>query len=1046
MRFSTKRIAAGRTPLQASCSLIAKADALACFWTSLRAEMPRRKWKFTRRVAKRVSMGAQNAMELVRLGRLTPRDDTPYEILHVGDIYRLRRYTLQDNPEVPRVGGPLLLIPPLMLTAEIYDVSPELSAVTRLRDNGIDAWTIDFGAPEDEEGGMHRTLDDHVKAVAEAVGVVRELTGKDVHLAGYSQGGMFAYQAAAFLRSKGLASLITFGSPVDIHANAPFNSTAAERLALATRKMVELSLERIEGIPGTLSSVGFRILTPGKEALQLFDFVRKLHDRNALAKRETRRRFLGGEGFVAWPGPALRQFVDEFVIHNRLVSGGLVIDGRSVTLADIDCPILIFVGSRDDFARPPSVRAIRRAAPEAEIFEVVLAAGHFGLVVGSTSLTQTWPTVSEWLKWRVGDGPRPSLVPMADRAIEIDEDGDELGGFDPIVDVDLFYDTVSHAAKAAWSQLGHWTEDLASAAESLRWQLPRLSKLRRLEPHTRTSVGKLLAEKAEQSPEETFFLWQGRAFSYRQADIRIDNIVRGLIKCGVRPGTRVGVLMGVRPTYLSLVTAVNRIGAVSVLMEPETETDAIRQAVELGEIGFLVADPNHAARAQEAFDAEVLVLGGAGTARKVPPGCVDMEAIDPDRVALPDWYRPNPGRASDLSMILFSAGRFERSRAARITNRRWAFAAYGAAAAATLTPHDTVYSCLPLHHPSGILVSVGAALVGGARIALAPSFSPDIFWDEVRRYGATVAFYAGGIFRELVDAPVSPSEHVNPLRLFAGSGMRKDVWRRLSDRFGVGVLEFYASTEGNLVLANASGEKVGALGHPLPGSAELALVRYDLAGQEFVRKDGGYLVACDTDDPGVLLAKIDATHPSSAFEGVREQRGMSRVRRDVFEPGDRWFVTGDLMRRDSSGDYWLIDRVADMIPTPSGYVSTRSIEDALYQTPGVRLTAVYGLPAVEGAMEVVAAALVMADGAVLDLVRLNQVVTGELSDVERPRVIRVVADIPLTTGYRPKKNPLRRAGLPSNTPTYVYDLDKGEYVDLKSDTGATVADSLALEA
>lgn len=984
-------------------------------------------------------------MELVRLGRLTPRDDTPYEILHVGSVYRLRRYTLADNPEAPQVGGPILLIPPLMLTAEIYDVAPELSAVAVLRSSGIDPWVIDFGAPEDEEGGMHRTLDDHVKAVAEAVGIVRKLTGKDVHLAGYSQGGMFAYQAAAYLRSEGLASVITFGSPVDIHANAPFSSNAAERLAIAARKMLELSLDRIEGIPGTLSSVGFRMLTPGKEALQVFDFVRKLHDRNALAKRETRRRFLGGEGFVAWPGPALRQFVDEFVVHNRLVSGGLVIDGRSVTLADIDCPILIFVGRRDDFARPPSVRAIRRAAPDAEIFEVMLSAGHFGLVVGSTSLTKTWPTVSEWLRWRGGNGSRPALLPVPDQPVEHDEEADEFGGFDPIVDVDLFYDTVSHAAKAAWSQLGHWTEDLAGAADSLRYQLPRLSKLRRLEPHTRTSVGKLLAEQAERSPDETFFLWQGRAFSYREADIRVENIVRGLIKCGVRPGTRVGVLMGVRPTYLSLVTAVNRIGAVSVLMEPETEADAIRQAVDLGEIGFLVADPKHAARAREAFDADVLVLGGAGTARKVPPGCVDMEAIDPDRVMLPDWYRPNPGRASDLSMILFSAGRFERSRAARITNRRWAFAAYGAAAAATLTPRDTVYSCLPLHHPSGILVSVGAALVGGARIALAPRFSPDIFWEEVRRYGATVAFYAGGIFRELADAPVSPSDHVNPLRLFAGSGMRKDVWRRLSDRFGAGVLEFYASTEGNLVLANASGEKVGSLGRPLPGSAEIALVRYDFAAQEFVRVEGGYLVACDVDEPGVLLAKVDATHPSSAFEGVREQRGMSRVRRDVFEPGDRWFVTGDLMRRDSRGDYWLIDRVADMIPTPSGYVSTRLIEDALYQVPGVRLAAVYGLPALTGSMEVVAAALVMSAGAVLDTARLNEIATRELSDVERPRVVRVVADIPLTTGYRPTKNPLRQAGLPSATPTYVYDVDAGEYVDLQGEVGASVVESLSLE-
>src|SRR5690606_29490875 len=100
-------------------------------------------------------------------------------------------------------------------TAEIYDVSPELSAVARLVEAGLDPFVVDFGAPEEEQGGMDRTLDDHVRGVAWAVERVAELTGRATHLAGYSQGGMFAYQAAAYLGSRHVASVITFGSPVD---------------------------------------------------------------------------------------------------------------------------------------------------------------------------------------------------------------------------------------------------------------------------------------------------------------------------------------------------------------------------------------------------------------------------------------------------------------------------------------------------------------------------------------------------------------------------------------------------------------------------------------------------------------------------------------------------------------------------------------------------------------------------------------------------------------------------------------------------------------
>src|SRR5262249_46370113 len=137
------------------------------------------------------------------------------------------------------------------------------------------------------------------------------------------------------------------------------------------------------------------------------------------------------------------------------------------------------------------------------------------------------------------------------------------------------------------------------------------------------------------------------------------------------------------------------------------------------------------------------------------------------------------------------------------------------------------YCCMPLHHPSGLLVAAGAALAAGARLALATRFEASVFWSEVRSYGATVAFYAGEMCRELVNAPSTPAERNSSLRLFAGSGLPAGVWRRLVDRSGASVLEFHASTEAPVVLANAAGVKVGALGRPLPGSSDIALVAFD---------------------------------------------------------------------------------------------------------------------------------------------------------------------------------------------------------------------------
>lgn len=969
-----------------------------------------------------------NAAEIVRVGRLTAPHRTAYEVVHSDRMYSLRRYQGIERDEA-EARVPLLLVPPLMVTSEIYDMSPDVSAVSYLLGQGVDVWLIDFGAPEQVEGGMKRTLDDHVRAVDDAIQRVHDACARDVHLAGYSQGGMFCYQAAAYRRSEGLASIITFGSPVDIRKNTPvpMSDQVAEKLIGGLRTVIERPLNELEALPGFLTSIGFKMVSPKKELQQVVDFVTKLHDRQALEKRETRRRFLGGEGFVAWPGPALRTFIDEFIVANRMASGGFVIDGRTVTLSDLTCPILFFVGLTDDIAKPAAVRAIHGAALNSDVHEVGIRAGHLGLVVGSKALGQTWPTVTGWMGWVDEGGELPELL-REEAGREPIEDIDDLAFDELDLDVEDFYDFATDAVEQALKSVGRVSEDVTAAIDTLRWQLPRLSRLRKIRSDTLVSLGRELAEKAEHMPDATFFLWKGRAFSYADADRRVDAIVKGLFEIGVKPGDRVGVLMRGRPTYLSIVAALNRMRATAVLLSPEMKRLSLGRALEIGGVSMLIADPENAPAAREAYEGPVFALGGPyGPARQVPEGVVDMEAIDPERVRLPADYTPNAGRASDEAMVLFTAGRAEEPRAARITNRRWAFSALGAAASCSLDPNDTVYCVLPLHHAAGMLVAVGGALVGGSRLALAARFAPEHFWNEARRYGATVVFYAGEMCRALVDAPPEVNDAKNPVRLFAGSGMRRDVWERLQQRFKVGVLEFYATTEGNAVLANASGEKVGALGRPLPGATDMSVALYRFESDDFVRDEQGFVQRAGVDQPGMLIARVDRGHPMAGFDGyLDEATTRERVAHDVFERGDAWFLTGDLVRQDADGDYWYVDRLSDTVRTPSGPVFTREIEDLLYRRPDVAMVTVSGraLPGEEG--EAVVATIVPREGA-LDLRRLERLVDEKLQPHERPRRVRVVDAIPMTDGYRPLKRALRG---PAAEPRAVYARTDGAYAEV----------------
>jgi putative long chain acyl-CoA synthase len=939
----------------------------------------------------RVGAVAQNALEVARFGGLeTGEVATPYEIAAAGRVHRLRRYLPPAGGDAAGGAGPaVLLVPPMMLAADVYDVAPASSAVAVLRDHGADPWVVDFGAPEHEQGGLERTLADHVLAVSEAVDQVRAITGRDVHLGGYSQGGMFCYQAAAYRRGDGLASLVTFGAPVDTLGALPFG--IPEEFAVRGAGFLADHVLRRSALPAWAGRTGFRLVDPVKTLRRQADFLLALHDRDALLPRERQRQFLEARGWVAWPGPALAEFVSQFVAHNRMLSGGFVISDRLVTLADMSLPVLTVVGEVDEIAPPRAVRAVRRAAPRAEIYELTLPAGHFGLVVGSTASRRTWPVVAHWARWVDGGGELPEQVRRVG-AGEPDPParvGARLGvGLDLVAGIGL---------GAARSALGTAARAAGMTREAAR-QLPRLSRMQRMQPGTRISLGRLLDERAAAAPEVVSFLFGDRAHTRAAVKQRVDNVARGLLSLGVRRGEHVGVLMRTRPSALTLVAALNRLGAVAVLLRPD---GLVARELELGECTRVVADPELAARADAAGADGVLVLGGGAEPRELGGGLIDMERIDPDAVRVPASYRPNPGRAGELAFVLFT-GEGERTRVHRVSNGRWALGAFGTASSAALSDADTVYAVTPIHHPSGLLTSVGGAVAGDARLALAQGFEADRFWDEVRRYGVTVAAYTWTMLRELVQRPPDHAERHHPLRLFVGSGMPRGLWRRVEQRFAPArVLEFYASAEGEAVLVNLAGDKPGCKGRPLPGGPEVRVAAYD-AGEGRLRVGAdGFALRAPGGATGLLVAR---ERPGFASAAARPLRG-------VFERGDSWLPTGDLFRADADGDLWLVGDVRSLVPTARGPVPTGPIAEALGDLDAVDLVVAYGVRHARAAHELAVAALTVRPRAKLTAAAIEGAL-AQLDPTERPDVVCTAREIALTTWHRPLAAPLRERGLP----------------------------------
>jgi acyl-CoA synthetase (AMP-forming)/AMP-acid ligase II len=251
------------------------------------------------------------------------------------------------------------------------------------------------------------------------------------------------------------------------------------------------------------------------------------------------------------------------------------------------------------------------------------------------------------------------------------------------------------------------------------------------------------------------------------------------------------------------------------------------------------------------------------------------------------------------------------------------------------------------------------------------------------------------------------------VRLFVGNGLRADVWRRMLERFGpIDILEFYGATEANVCLANLDGHKIGSVGRPLPGTNDLALADWDVAAGDFARDADGRLIRVEEGMPGVLLARIGEDHPLARFEGYLDDEATERkIVRSAFEPGDAWFHTGDMLRRDAEGDWYFVDRVGDTFRWKGENVSTEQVAAVLHEVEGVERALVYGveLPGHEGRAGM-AAVVPDASAGALAPDALYEAVTANLFPAARPLFVRLVEELPTTDSFKFVRHELQRQG------------------------------------
>lgn len=316
------------------------------------------------------------------------------------ELYRIRPVGAEDVELghqdlrielAPRVKTPILLIPPLMVRPWVFDLRPEHSLVRTLRNAGFDVFLVDFGVPDEADEAVR--LDDYVlDYVPHCVDAALAASGAErITMAGYCMGGIFALLHAAAFDDPRVKNIVAVGAPVN------FEQMGA--ISLATRigmPFLDAILAVMGNVPGSVSSLVFRVLGGTKSVTRYADLLRRLYDEDYVRAFDSMDTWM--REFIPYPKEAFRQMMREVVHGNKMLKNELTFGDRQADLRRITCPLLAFAGVSDNVATPASTQGILDLVSSADKSFHRVPGGHVGIIAGSSAPRAVWQPMVDWLR------------------------------------------------------------------------------------------------------------------------------------------------------------------------------------------------------------------------------------------------------------------------------------------------------------------------------------------------------------------------------------------------------------------------------------------------------------------------------------------------------------------------------------------------------------------------------------------------------------------------------------------------------------------------
>jgi acyl-CoA synthetase (AMP-forming)/AMP-acid ligase II len=501
----------------------------------------------------------------------------------------------------------------------------------------------------------------------------------------------------------------------------------------------------------------------------------------------------------------------------------------------------------------------------------------------------------------------------------------------------------------------------------------------------------LFRARAEDSPEAEAVIFGQQRISYGVLASEVDRVARGLHAHGVTQGDRVLGLAGNTPDVIALYLAVGKLGAVYVPVSSGFREREGRFVLRNAEPKLAVVEAPLLDEFLNWADGRgpgLVVLGAGDARRELPAGAARFEEIG---LGVADVPAALVSEEAGL-LLCYTSGTTSTPKPVLHSQRSEVYNARTYGTAWGLGPGDRGIVSLPLAWVFGLSTTTAALLVSGGTVVLLDRFHPVGVLDAIEEHGATAMWGTMSMYTKLLEVIRERGRvDLGSLRVVVNGGepCPPPLVRNFEERTGVTLLGSYATSEARPVLVVRPGEEAvpeGSVGRLVP-DAEIRLEGPDGSEVE-VGEPGHALLRC----PGLMTAYY----------------GEPELTADRLTP-DGWLKTGDILRRDAAGYYFVVGRQSEVIIRSGANIAPAEVESALMSHPAVAEAAVVGVPDPRSG-EAVLAYVVAERGALPEEEEMRQFLLERVAAYKVPQRFVFIDNLPRTERGKLDRTTLRKQG------------------------------------